>query len=250
MQQVTAVLFDFDDTLIDWSQKKYSWEESSFIHTSNIHNYLSQNGHNLPAKELFHQLYQSILKKSWLRANTTWESVCFANVLQETFTACNLDLNAFDLATIMQVFDWQPMPGVVPYPETITVLQQLRQKEYKIGLITNSMLPMWLRDVELRHYHLLEYFDVRLTSGDVGYIKPHPAIYHAALEKLNTPPEQAIFVGDRPDYDIAGANNAGMISVWMDPPHLDEKLDGITADYTINNLAQLLSILDGLEAQL
>jgi putative hydrolase of the HAD superfamily len=249
MQQVTAVLFDFDDTLIDWSQKKYSWEESSFINICNIHDYLTQTGHSLPSKEQFHHLYQSILKKSWERANVTWESVCFATVLQETFSACNLDTNTINLDIIMQVYDWQPMPGVVPYPDTTNVLHQLRQKGYKIGLITNAMMPMWMRDVELRHYQMLEYFDVRLTSGDVGYIKPHPAIYHAALKQLDTPPEQAVFVGDRPEYDIAGANNAGMISVWMDAPHLDEKLDGIEADYTINNLAELLPILEGLETE-
>jgi putative hydrolase of the HAD superfamily len=111
------------------------------------------------------------------------------------------------------------------------------------------MLPMWMRDIELRYYELLDYFDVRLTSGDVGYIKPHPAIYLEALKQLDTPPEQAVFVGDRPAYDIAGANNAGMISVWLDAPHLEEKLDGIEADYTINNLTELLPILEDLETK-
>jgi FMN phosphatase YigB (HAD superfamily) len=81
----------------------------------------------------------------------------------------------------------------------------------------------------------------------VGYIKPHPAIYHEALKQLDTLPEQAIFVGDRPAYDIAGANNAGMISVWMNPPHLNETLDGIKADYTITSLTELLPILEHLE---
>ena len=147
----------------------------------------------------------------------------------------------------MQVYDWQPMAGVVPYPETISVLQHLRQSGYKIGLITNAMLPMWMRDVELRHYQLLEYFDVRLTSGDVGYIKPHPAIYHTALKQLDTQPAQAIFVGDRPENDVAGANNAGMISVWMDPPHLSNELNGVQPDFTITQLNELLPILEQLE---
>ncbi|MEJ2747824.1 MAG: HAD family hydrolase, partial [Anaerolineae bacterium] len=168
-------------------------------------------------------------------------------VLQDTFTACHLDINRIDMNTIMRVYDWQPMPGVVPYQDTIQVLQNLRQDGYKIGLITNAMMPMWMRDVELRHYQLLDYFDVRLTSGDVGHIKPHPAIYQAALKQLDTPPEQAVFVGDRPAYDIAGANNAGMISVWLNPPHLEERLDGVEADYTITSLTELLPILEDLE---
>lgn len=247
MPRIAAVLFDFDDTIIDWSQKTHSWEEISFGNISNIHKYLTQAGHILPDVADFHRQYHQVLEKSWERANQTWESVCFATVLQETFTTCNLDLDQIDLNTVMQVYDWQPMPGVVPYKDTIPVLQSLRQNGYKIGLITNAMMPMWMRDVELRHYDLLNYFDVRLTSGDVGYIKPHPAIYHEALKNLEARPEQAVFVGDRPAYDIAGANNAGMISVWLDPPHLAEKLDGIEADYTITHLTELLPILADLE---
>ena len=246
MARVTAVLFDFDDTLIDWSHRTQSWEEISLVSITNIHQYLIQAGHTLPDVTEFHRQYHNVLKKSWEHANLTWESVCFATVLQETFTTCNLDLNQIDLNTIMQVYDWQPMPGVVPYQDTIPVLQNLRQNGYKIGLITNAMMPMWMRDVELRHYQLLDYFDVRLSSGDVGYIKPHPAIYHEALKQLEILPEQAIFVGDRPAYDIAGANNAGMISVWMNPPHLEEKLDGIEPDFTITNLIELLPILEHL----
>ncbi|MCB9419465.1 MAG: HAD family hydrolase [Ardenticatenaceae bacterium] len=248
MARVTAVLFDFDDTLIDWSHRTQSWEEISLGNIGNIHTYLTQAGHKLPDIGNFHQRYHKILGKSWERANLTWESVCFATVLEETFTACNLDLNQINLNTIMQVYGWEPMPGVVPYQDTIPVLQNLHQNGYKIGLITNAMLPMWMRDIELRHYQLLDYFDVRLSSGDVGYIKPHPAIYYEALKQIDTRPEQAIFVGDRPAYDIAGANNAGMISVWMDPPHLNETLDGIKADYTITSLTELLPILEDLEA--
>jgi HAD superfamily hydrolase (TIGR01509 family) len=248
MSRVTAVLFDFDDTIIDWSQKTQSWEEISLGNLRNVHSYLSQSGHKLPDVSDFHQQYHTVLGKSWERANATWESVCFATVLQETFTACHLDLGQINLNTIMQVYDWRPMPGVAPYQDTIPVLKNLRQHDYKIGLITNAMMPMWMRDIELQHYELMDYFDVRLTSGDVGYIKPHPAIYHEALKQINTRPEQAIFVGDRPEYDVAGANNAGMISVWMNPPHLEEALNGIKADYTITSLAELLPILERLNS--
>ena len=247
MPQITAVLFDFDDTLIDWSTRTKSWEEISLVNIGNVHDYLTQSGHKLPNKKQFHQQYHAILKKSWDHANITWESVCFANVLLETFASCQLDNNRINLTDVMRVYNWQPMPGVFPYQETIPVLEHLRQHNYKIGLITNAMMPMWMRDVELRHYQMLDYFDVRLTSGDVGYIKPHPAIYHEALKQINTPAEQAIFIGDRPENDVAGANNAGMISVWLNSPHLKENLNGVEPDFTITNLAELLPILERLK---
>jgi FMN phosphatase YigB (HAD superfamily) len=95
----------------------------------------------------------------------------------------------------------------------------------------------------------MEYLDARVASGDVGYLKPHPAVYQRILELLETTPERAVFVGDRPSNDIAGANEVGLISVLMDPPHLDRQLEGVEPDYTIGCLNELLPILERLEGQ-
>jgi FMN phosphatase YigB (HAD superfamily) len=56
-----------------------------------------------------------------------------------------------------------------------------------------------------------------------------------------------VFVGDRPVNDIAGANEAGMISVLISPPHLDRELNGVQPDYIIQRLSELIPILDKLE---
>ena len=108
------------------------------------------------------------------------------------------------------------------------------------------MLPMWMRDIELAHYGLLDYFDARITSGDTGYMKPHPAIYWRAMGLLDTTPDRAVFVGDRPENDIVGANEVGMVSVLMSPDHLDIPLNGVEPNYTITRLGQLLPILAGI----
>lgn len=246
-KRIQAVLFDFDDTLIDWSQRTKSWEELSQYGIGKIHDYLTARGHRLPGKKRCHQQYYELLKQSWDRANETLESVCFAAVLADTFLAFELDITRINFNEVMLVYEWGPIPGVKPYDDTIPVLDYLQQQGYKIGLITNAMLPMWMRDIELRHYQLIHYFDTRLTSGDVGFIKPHPAIYQQALAELDTTPEQAVFIGDRPANDIAGAINAGLVSIWMNPPHLALDLDGLKPNYTITKLSDLLPILDNLE---
>ncbi|MCP4417004.1 MAG: HAD family hydrolase, partial [Chloroflexi bacterium] len=150
---------------------------------------------------------------------------------------------------ILCVYDWTPLPGVVPFDDTLAVLDYLKKSGYKIGLITNAMQPMWMRDIELRAYGILDYLDARLTSGDVGFMKPHPFIYWRALELLSMEPQEAVFVGDRPANDIAGANDAGMISVLMSPPHLNHELNGVRPNYTISKLEELLPILAQLEGE-
>ncbi|MCP4429310.1 MAG: HAD family hydrolase [Chloroflexi bacterium] len=246
-KRIQAVLFDLDDTLIDWSGRTKSWEKLSRQNIGNIHHCLEAAGYTLPDADTFHRRYSEIVQQSWDRANKTWESVCFATVLSDTFEAIGLDANRIDLDEVMRAYGWGPAPGVIPYEDAIPVLDHLRQRDYKIGLITNAMLPMWMRDIELQHYQLLDYFDVRLTSGDVGYIKPHPAIYHRALEPLAVVPERAVFIGDRPENDVAGANNAGLVSVWMDPPHLSNELNDVKPNYTITHLRELLPILEQLD---
>jgi putative hydrolase of the HAD superfamily len=109
---------------------------------------------------------------------------------------------------------------------------------------------MWMRDIELQAFGILDFLDVRLTSGDVGYMKPHPFIYWRALELLGVKPEESVFVGDRPANDIAGANEAGLTSVLISPPHLNRDLDGVRPNYTISNLKELLPILAQLEGEL
>jgi FMN phosphatase YigB (HAD superfamily) len=52
-----------------------------------------------------------------------------------------------------------------------------------------------------------------------------------------------MFVGDRPENDVRGANEAGMVSVWMDPPHLTLELDDVEPNYRITQLAELIPIL-------
>ena len=104
-----------------------------------------------------------------------------------------------------------------------------------------------MRDIEMREYDILKYMDARTTSGDYGYIKPHPGIFLHILSELNVAPENAVFVGDHPRFDITGANLAGMTSVLIDPPHLNREIRNDVPDFVIKRLGELLPILEELE---
>lgn len=246
-KRIATVLFDLDDTLLDWSTLDQSWEQINSYHLDRIYGFLAAGGYLLPEKHLFQQQYYDVLQQCWDEAKLTWAGVSLARVLKRFFLALDLDLAHIDLDQIVQVYGWSNIPGVAPYEDAIPVLDHLQQADYKLGLVTNSMVPMWMRDIELRHHGLIDYFAARITSGDTGYMKPHPAIYQRALNLLNTLPHQAVFVGDRPANDIAGANEVGLISVWMNPPHLELELGSVVPDFTINHLCELLPILEQLD---
>lgn len=246
-RQIEAIVFDLDDTLIDWSAQSVPYGEISRPHVHNIHSYLTAENHPLPDTDTFFQSYRRTVREDWQAIQGVWEGMSFYNSLKRLFQSLELDVEQIDFEAVMRAYDWRPATEVKVFEDTLAVLTAVRAQNYKIGLITNSMLPMWMRDVELEAYGLLDYFDARTTSGDVGYMKPHTAVFQHLLNQLNVPAARAIFVGDSPDHDIAGANATGMISVLMDPPHLNRELNGTEPDYTITKLEELLDILERLE---
>lgn len=246
---VDAVLFDLDDTLIDWSGMEQGWEELNRPLVDNVYDHLLDIGHTLPERANFYDFFLNRVREVWDEAKEDLRGPEFGEALRRVCQDAGLDPAGVELDALMRVYDWRPMPGVIPYPDTVMVLQALRDAGYALGLVTNSFYPMWMRDVELRHYDLLDFFDVRISASDAGFIKPHTAIYEHALALLGTEPARTVFVGDRPQYDILGANEAGLISVLLDPPHLERDTGSIEADYTISSLSELLPILEQLEAQ-
>ena len=244
-----AVLFDLDDTLISWAHPTTSREDFYLPRVEKVHAYLSDAGYVLPSCPEFWNHLNTAITTMWGKAKKTWRITSLGRLLGQVFEDLGLETDELDVDQVLRVFDWAPRPGVELFPDTLPVLDTLRRQEYKIGLLTNSFVPMWMRDEELRAYGLLEFFDARVSAADVGYLKPHPAIYHDLLERLDLQPEQAVFVGDRPSNDIAGANEVGLISVLISPPYLEREMAGVIPDHTIERLDQLPPLVERLQTK-
>lgn len=86
-------------------------------------------------------------------------------------------------------------------------------------------------------------FDAIVVSDAVGWRKPAPRIFHAALARLGLAPAQALFVGDRADIDVLGARGVGMPVAWINPAG-DPVPAGLHApDHDIRDLDELRRIL-------
>jgi putative hydrolase of the HAD superfamily len=245
-RHIQAVLFDLDDTLISWERPSVSREEFYYPRVERVHAFLSNAGHRLPPCREFWDILNKSILAMWAEAKKTWHITSFGRLLDQLLEDLGLDTSRLDVDQVLRQFGWEPWPGVELFPETVPVLRALRESGYKTGLLTNSFMPMWMRDEELRAYGLLDLLDRRVSAGDVGYLKPHPAVYRHLLAQLDVVPDQALFVGDRPGNDIVGANETGLVSVLMSPPYLERELDGVQPDYQIERLDQLLPLLERL----
>jgi len=90
---------------------------------------------------------------------------------------------------------------------------------------------------------LSKFFDVIVISGDVGWRKPSPKIFEKALEELHVSDSEAVFVGDAPFHDIAGARHVGMKTVLLRRLGEKETADTGNPDKIISGLEELLTIL-------
>ncbi|GMQ78793.1 MAG: hypothetical protein BMS9Abin02_1331 [Anaerolineae bacterium] len=242
-RRIDTVIFDLDDTLIDWSNQAATWGEFFKPRTENVRSYLIQNGYEMPPAQEFYGSVDGAIRQLWRKAKETCLIQPIGDMLLEVLLDMGHDVHALDVRALLKSFNWQPFPGVVPFDDTLPVLKQLKEEDYKIGLLTNSFLPMWMRDVELRSYKIIDFLDARLTAADVGYIKPHPKIFEHLLDLLDSEARRGLFVGDRPAHDIAGANKVGLISVLITPTHVEFELNGIVPDFTIKTLSELPAIL-------
>ena len=61
-------------------------------------------------------------------------------------------------------------------------------------------------------------FDAEVFSATCGLRKPDPRIYRLALDRLGVEPEEAVFVGDGANDELAGAERVGMRAIGVDSP--------------------------------
>lgn len=100
-----------------------------------------------------------------------------------------------------------------PFDETRSVLEELRRRGIPLGVITNG--PSSSQREKLRLARLDHFFELVVASGDIGVLKPDPAIFAHALRELGVRASASVHVGDNFTADIAGATDAGLRGIWI-----------------------------------
>lgn len=211
--RLQAVIFDLDDTLLDWSGFTSDWATLERRHIQGVIEYLHERGHDLDP-ERFGQEFQQRTMDAWRSARTSLKAPNVGAVLLETAVGLGVDQRDIDLRAILEAYRWGAVDGTTPFPEVREVMKLLHDHGIRVGIVTNAFQPMWMRDRELEMHDLLDLFpDCRISAADFGMLKPHPEIFQAALDCLGAAPQTAVFVGDDLDADIVGAQSLGIKAV-------------------------------------
>jgi 2-haloalkanoic acid dehalogenase type II len=99
------------------------------------------------------------------------------------------------------------------YGDTRVALDALRRADGARKLAVLSDADHDFLDANLRRNDLR--FDAVVSSEELRVYKPHVSIFHETCARLSVAPEEAVYIGDSPWADMAGARNAGLRAVWL-----------------------------------
>jgi putative hydrolase of the HAD superfamily len=124
------------------------------------------------------------------------------------------------------------------FPHTHEVLTYLKDKDYRLHLITNGFEDMQHR--KLKSSDLTRYFEEVITSEHSGHLKPDPRMFAHALARTGATAVESLMVGDNLECDVLGAYNAGIDQVYFNP---EKRRHFAETTYEISSLAELRDFL-------
>lgn len=227
LQQITIIAFDLDDTLwpcmptIDRAEQQlYSWLQRHCPRITERHDPDSM----VRLRKQFMQqdarfaIDLSLMRCEFLRLLASEAGYDTEFVSQQGF----------------EVF-YQARQEVSFYADVLPCLQRLSAR-YRLGAITNG-------NANVEKVGLGELIEHSVSASELKIAKPDRQIFEHLTERFGASPQQMLYVGDDPIYDVVGPRDAGIEAVWMNreakiwPEHLTRP------SYQVTDLHQLEALL-------
>lgn len=242
MTVLRAVIFDLGHTVWDFAPS----EASRRLNVLRLHGRLEDAMGDVPPP--------AALDKAMLEASARWFREWYddptrlvqppsRNIIAEALGTLDLRPAGGVLDELTSIIFGAEVDMPVIEPDTLLAISTLDQRGFAMGCVTNTvLLEEGIVDALVR-LGLPRYFRSVVVSSAMGYRKPHSSLFLRALEELDVPAEEALFVGDRLVDDVGGAQAVGMRAV-LTHQYRQEPLDGasVKPDAVIQRLGELPSL--------
>jgi len=108
---------------------------------------------------------------------------------------------------------WEP--HTLTHPAVRPLLASLSEAGVRVGVLANTIWPRSYHEGLFDRDEVAEFIAAQSYSCETGVTKPHPDAFRAVLDQLGVRATDAIYVGDRPYEDIAGAASVGLRTVHL-----------------------------------
>ena len=138
-------------------------------------------------------------------------------------------------------------------PGADRLVRELKRRGYPLALVADGKANSYYN--VLTQHGLYDLFDAFAVSEQLGVEKPHPRMFVHALEQLGIAREdygRTVMVGNYLSRDVKGANEVGLISVWLDWAPRRPKVPADPSEvpqYTIKTPLDLLPLIEALERE-
>lgn len=217
---IKAIIFDLDNTLIDFMKMKYMSIEASA-------SAMIDAGLNHKKARIVKGLFKLYDMYGWE------DQTVFQKYLNEQEGKVDYRI----LASAINSYRRVRIGFLEPIPHVMETLLKLKEKGLKLAIVSDApRLKAWIRLTAMKIDH---FFDVIITFDDTKKLKPHKKPFVIALKRLKLKPEQCLMVGDMPEKDIKGAKKLGIKTCFAKYASMYKKSK---ADYEIDDISELLKI--------
>ncbi len=221
---VKAVIFDLDNTLVDFMQMKRLAVDAAI-------DSMIDAGLKLTRGEALARI-EAIYKERGIE----FQSV-FDQLLYDVFKKVDYKILSAGIIAYRRARE----AALVPYPHVNMTLVSLLKRGIKLGVVSDApSREAWLRLCYLNFHHM---FECVVTFEDTGERKPSSAPFLRALQVLKVRPEETLMVGDWPERDVVGAATVGITTVFA---RYGDTFGTIHsgAKYDLDDISELLAVVD------
>jgi putative hydrolase of the HAD superfamily len=219
-EMMKSVIFDLDGTLLD---RDASVEQFVSIQYDRLTEHLS----HIPKSDYIARFIELDCH------GHVWKDKVYQALVTE------FSIEAMSWQSLLEDYEMRFQFHCVPFQFLTEMLNELKQKGYLLGIITNGRGQFQARAID--GLGIRDYFDALLISEVELIRKPQVEIFQRALGRLGVAALDSVFVGDHPEADIAGAKGAMMKTIWKRNSLWAEAKE---ADAIIDELNEIPSILE------
>jgi len=253
MGKLKAILFDFGFTLCtmhDISLEGYFMIDLYQRGISRCVSYLAEEKivtDDEKAQSL-KNLIMDLRSDAWEKSREDNREYSTDIIIEQALTQLyNRDFSPSLIKHLSELFHSEEIKHWVPFNDTITTLKRLKEKKYKLGVLSNFPYHSFL--IRLLHKNKLsDFFHTVFSSAEIGMRKPSQEAFQYALHHFECDhhPECCVMVGDELWSDILGAHNVGMKTVLIkrEIQFPNEPKIQIKPDATVNVISDLPKVLE------
>ena len=227
-RNITTITFDMDDTLWDFQA---AMERALEITLERLRVMAPGDAARKLTVQQMMEIRDEVASELGEGA-TTQEEIRYTAMVR---TVEHVGFRARGAAEELYRLYWEArVAGARPYDDVAGVLEAL-QGRFRLGIISNGNNTPQMVGLD-------DVFDFTVFAHECGFPKPDPRIFEFAFARSGDKPDGVIHVGDSLQSDVLGANNYGMLSVWLNRDGVANET-GITPHREIKNLTELLTLL-------